>query len=215
MVAPSILLVDDHAIVREGVKRALAMKMKGSIFLEASSSSQAHEIILSQRPTIAIIDIHLPDSSGLELASWARIENPKMGIIIFSMAQHPEYILNAYDLGASGFVDKAAPISELVEAIEIVASNPLGFHCKDIGKALSYRREKTPLTARELEILRILPTGKKYEEISAELFISESTLKSHLQAIYRKLIVRNRVEAINEARRLQILLPSDPSSRNH
>jgi DNA-binding NarL/FixJ family response regulator len=213
MVALSILIVDDHAVVREGVKRALARKMEGSIFFEASSASQAQEITTGQRPNVAIIDIHLPDSSGLELASWARSEISDLGIIIFSMAQHPEYILNAYDLGASAFVDKAAPISELVEAIEIVTLNPLGFHCKDVGKALAYRREKTTLTARELEILRILPTGKKYEEISAALFISESTLKSHLQAIYRKLIVRNRVEAINEARRLQILLPADPNSR--
>ena len=69
MVAPSILLVDDHAIVCEGVKRALATKLEGSIFLEAPSFSQAHEMILRQRPKIAIIDIHLPDSSGLELAS--------------------------------------------------------------------------------------------------------------------------------------------------
>ena len=126
--------------------------------------------------------------------------------------KHPEYVLAAFDNGASAFIDKSSPVSELIDTIELAVRLPLQFHCKEWSQALTYRREKTTLTARELEILQQLPTGRTYLEMAEALFISESTLKTHLQSIYRKLNSRNRVEAINQARRLGILPTSDPNS---
>jgi DNA-binding NarL/FixJ family response regulator len=206
-----VLVVDDHAVVREGVKRALNSKSGFEVDSEAASFAEAQGKISFAPPDVAVVDIHLQDSSGLELVTWIREISSDIGVIVFSMSNHPEYILAAMDNGASGFLDKNEPITELVKAIEIVALKPLGFYCKDLPRALSYRREKTSLTLRELEILQLLPSGKSYEEMAAQAFISESTLKTHLQSIYRKLVVRNRVEAINEARRLGILPPIDPS----
>lgn len=207
-----VLVVDDHAVVREGVAQALMRARSETLISHAASFAQAQSRLASEKFDVAVVDIHLEDNSGLELVIWIRELSKSMGIIVFSMNSHPEYILAAMDNGASGFLEKSAPISELVEMIESSAKNPLLFRCHDLPKALSYKRSKTTLTARELEILQILPSGDTYTELADRLFISESTLKSHLQSIYRKLTARNRLEAINEARQLGILPPSDPKS---
>lgn len=208
----NLLIVDDHAVVREGVKRAIDHGNAQHIISEAASFAEAQARIALKPPDVVVVDIHLPDNSGLELVVWIRELSQTMGIVVFSMNNHPEYILAAFDNGASAFLDKNSPISELIETIEVASQRPLIFQCKDWNLALTYRREKTTLTARELEILQQLPTGKTYLEMAEALFISESTLKTHLQSIYRKLAARNRVEAINQARRLGILPPNDPNS---
>ena len=207
-----VLIVDDHAVVREGVARALVAHRDDSLVTHATTSNEARARLAAERFDVAIVDIHLTDNSGLELVLWIREQSLTMGVIVFSMNNHPEYILAAMDNGASGFLDKSAPITELIEMIEIVSRNPLMFQCKDLQRALAYRRSKTTLTPREIEILQLLPSGQTYIELAQHFFISESTLKSHLQSIYRKLIARNRLEAINEARRLGILPPTDPNS---
>ena len=207
-----VLIVDDHSVVREGVARALTAHRSDSLVTQATTSDEARARLAAERYEVAIVDIHLTDNSGLELVLWIREQSLTMGVIVFSMNNHPEYILAAMDNGASGFLDKSAPITDLLEMIEIVSRNPLMFQCKELQRALAYRRSKTTLTPREIEILQLLPSGQTYTELAQHFFISESTLKSHLQSIYRKLIARNRLEAINEARRLGILPPSDPNS---
>jgi DNA-binding NarL/FixJ family response regulator len=207
-----VLIVDDHAVVREGVARALMAVRSESLVSHAATFTEAQSHLASGSFDVAVIDIHLADNSGLELVLWIRENSLTIGVIVFSMNNHPEYILAAMDNGASGFLDKSAPISELIEMIDVVSRNPLMFQCKELQRALAYRRSKTTLTPREIEILQRLPTGDTYMELAEHFFISESTLKSHLQAIYRKLMARNRLEAINEARRLGILPPSDPNS---
>lgn len=207
-----LLIVDDHAIVREGVKRAIQASERNHIVAEAATFAQAQARVAFSPPDVVVIDIHLPDNSGLELVLWLRELSQTMAIIVFSMNNHPEYVLAAFDNGASAFIDKSSPLSELIDSIDLAVRLPLQFHCKDWNQALTYRREKTTLTARELEILQQLPTGRTYVEMAEVLFISESTLKTHLQSIYRKLDSRNRVEAINQARRLGILPTSDPNS---
>ena len=208
----NLLIVDDHAIVREGVKRAIQGSERKHTIAEAATFAEAQARIALLPPDVVVIDIHLPDNSGLELVLWIRELSQTMGIVVFSMNNHPEYVLAAFDNGASAFIDKGSPISELIDTIDLASRLPLQFHCKDWNQALTYRREKTTLTARELEILQLLPSGKTYIEMAEALFISESTLKTHLQSIYRKLSARNRVEAINQARRLGILPTIDPNS---
>ncbi|MFM2127115.1 MAG: hypothetical protein RL287_593 [Actinomycetota bacterium] len=207
-----LLIVDDHAVVREGVKRAIHGSDRKYMITEAATFAEAQARIALLPPDVVVIDIHLPDNSGLELVLWLRDISQTMGIVVFSMNNHPEYVLAAFDNGASAFIDKSSPLSELLDTIDLAARLPLQFHCKDWSQALTYRREKTTLTARELEILQHLPSGRTYVEMAEALFISESTLKTHLQSIYRKLNARNRVEAINQARRLGILPTSDPNS---
>ncbi|MGA0442947.1 MAG: response regulator transcription factor, partial [Candidatus Nanopelagicaceae bacterium] len=108
--------------------------------------------------------------------------------------------------GASAHVSKSAPIKELVDAIEKSVLSPLSFSTRRATDLISKRNESIGLTARELEVLEILPTGDTVTQIATRLFVSEATVKSHLAAIYRKLKVANRVKAINAAR-LAGLLP--------
>ena len=207
-----VLIVDDHAVVREGIALALKASRSEVYVGQVESIAEAQSRLAVEEFDVAVIDIHLRGSSGLELVGWIRKNSDRMGVIVFSMSSHPEQILAAMDNGASGFLEKSAPIDELIEMIESAARNPLVFRSRDLPRALSHRRTKTPLTARELVILELLPAGATYAELSDQLFISESTLKSHLRSIYRKLNARNRVEAINEARRLGILSPTDPTT---
>lgn len=208
----SVLIVDDHSVVREGVSLALLATRPEARITQAASFSEAQSRLAVDSFDVAIIDIHLGDNSGLELVAWIRKISASMGIIVFSMSSHPEQILAAMDHGASGFLEKSAPIEELIEMIESAARNPRGFRSPELPRALNLRRSTTTLTPREVEILEILPSGETYAELASRLFISESTLKSHLRSIYRKMDSRNRTEAINQARRLGILPPIDPRS---
>lgn len=207
-----VLIVDDHSVVREGVALALRARRSEVHIGESKSVTEAQSRLAVEKFDVAVIDIHLQGSSGLELVSWIRKNSKEMGVIVFTMSTHPEHILAAMDNGASGFLEKSAPIEDLIEMIESAARNPLIFRCRDLPRALSHRRSATPLTARELVIVEMLPAGDTYSELADRLFISESTLKSHLRSIYRKLRARNRVEAINAAKRLGILSPTDPTS---
>lgn len=207
-----VLVVDDHSVVREGITLALKATRSEVQIAQAESLAAAQSRLAVEEFDVAVIDIHLQDGSGLDLVSWIRKNSTKMGVIVFSMSSHPEHILAAMDIGASGFLEKSAPIEDLIEMIESAASNPFVFRCRDLPRALSHRRSSTSLTARESVIVELLPTGDTYSELADRLFISESTLKSHLRSIYRKLNARNRVEAINAAKRLGILPPTDPTS---
>ena len=153
-----------------------------------------------------MVDLHLPDGSGLEIIAWARALSQQMGIVALTFSTQPEHILACMQSGASAHVSKSAPIKELVDAIEKSVLSPLSFSTRRATDLISKRNESIGLTARELEVLEILPTGDTVTQIATRLFVSEATVKSHLAAIYRKLKVANRVKAINAAR-LAGLLP--------
>ncbi|MFM8235103.1 MAG: LuxR C-terminal-related transcriptional regulator, partial [Actinomycetota bacterium] len=152
------------------------------------------------KPEVIVVDLHLPDGSGLEIIAWARALSQQMGIVALTFSSQPEHILACMQSGASAHVSKSAPIAELVEAIEKSVLNPLTFSTRRATDLISKRNEEFGLTSRELEILEILPTGDTVAEMASRLFVSEATIKSHLAAIYRKLKAGNRVQAINAAR---------------
>lgn len=197
---PKILVVDDHVLVREGLRRALSQNENLKIVGEAASKREAFAQIPHHKPEVIVVDLHLPDGSGLEVIAWARALSQQMGIVALTFSNQPEHILACMQSGASAHVSKSAPIAELVEAIEKSVVNPLTFSTRRATELISKRNENIGLTARELEILEILPTGDTVTQIATRLFVSEATIKSHLAAIYRKLKVANRVQAINAAR---------------
>jgi DNA-binding NarL/FixJ family response regulator len=128
-----------------------------------------------------------------------------MGIVALTFSKFPEHILACMESGASSYVDKSAPISELISAIKTSSLNPLTFTSRKITDAISLKNQSVGLTARELEILEILPTGDTVSQMAQHLFVTESTIKTHLASIYRKLGATNRVQAINAARKLGLL----------
>ncbi|MFM8205439.1 MAG: response regulator transcription factor [Actinomycetales bacterium] len=200
-----ILVVDDHVLVREGLRRALTKETDFALVGEAASKREAFVQIPHHNPDVLVVDLHLPDGNGLEVIAWARSLSQRMGIVALTFSNFPEHISACMESGASAFIEKSAPVSDLIGAIRQSTVAPLTFSARKLTESINVKNKSVGLTARELEILEILPTGNTVSEIATQLFISEATVKTHLAAIYRKFQVSNRVQAINAARKIGLL----------
>ena len=189
-----LLIVDDHALVREGLKRALTHEGFSQI-TEATSVLEARTSIATLQPDVVTIDINLPDGSGFELVSWIRSISQEIGVVVLTLNDHENYIRAAMKAGASAFVSKSEPIPSLVAAIKHSLASPLSFSAKGLEKV--FRNTHNVLTAREFDLLAQLERGQTTAQISKSLFISPATVKTHLASIYRKLEVTNRTAAIH------------------
>jgi len=189
-----LLIVDDHALVREGLKRALTHEGFTQI-TEASSIAEARAQISVSKPDVVTIDINLPDGSGFELVSWIRSISRDMAIVVLTLNDHDNYIRAAMKAGASAFVSKSEPIPALVAAIKHSLIAPLSFSAQGLAKVFNHSHNT--LTAREFDLLVQLEQGQSTAQISKILFISPATVKTHLASIYRKLEVTNRTAAIH------------------
>jgi len=200
-----VLVIDDHAIVREGLRRLVSRDQEIKIVGEAASKKEAIAQISHHNPDVIVVDLHLPDGSGLEVVAWARSLSQSIGIVVLTMSNMPEHVLASMQSGASSHVDKTAPVGELLQAIKLSANKPLSFTARKLTDAIAAKNKGVGLTPREIEILEKLPSGDTILEIAAALFVTESTIKTHLSAIYRKLNAENRVQAINNARKFGLL----------
>lgn len=194
------LLIDDHAVVRGGVRRALEQGESFRVF-EAATRSEAFAQIAKINPDVIVVDINLPDGNGLDIVKWVRSISSQMAIIVLTLNESDEYVLASMSAGASAFVQKAAPLSELIASIEHAIQAPLTFSARDIAGAMKRSKNTFGLSQRELQILSQLYKGLPMKDFADSLFITESTLKTHLSSIYRKLEVKNRVQAIEKAKR--------------
>ena len=195
-----LLIVDDHKIVREGIVN-IAKREGIQIVGEADTKESAFAQIAATNPDVITVDLSLPDGSGLEIVKWARRNSQKIGIVVLSFLDDDANLLASLNAGASAFVSKSAELDEILAAILSARKSPLTFTSKGLIRAVNSRIFKATLTSRELEIIAKLPSGLNGEELAKELFITESTLKTHLNSIYRKLQVRNRSGAVSEAKR--------------
>jgi len=200
-----VLVIDDHPLIRSGIRRAISATDQLDLVGEAASKTEALAQINHHNPDAIVVDLNLPDGSGLEIIAWGRAISQRLGIVALTVQDLPEHVLACMQSGASAHVSKNAPISELIAAIQRSLKSPLTFQSRRITSAIALQNQGVGLTPRELEILEILPTGDTVTEIAARLFLSVSTVKTHLAAIYRKLGASNRVQAINAARRAGLL----------
>jgi len=193
------VIVDDHAVVRSGVRKALEQRGGFHIF-EAASRAEALAQIAKVNPTLIIVDLNLPDGNGLEIVQWVRSISSRTALVVLSFSERDEFVLAAMSAGASSFVQKAAPLNELLASVDHALMSPETFSAKDIAGAMKRSRNSFGLSQRELQILSQLHKGAPLKEFAESLFITESTLKTHLSSIYRKMDVRNRVQAIEKAK---------------
>lgn len=200
-----ILVIDDHPLIRAGIKRAVNAQESLDVIGEAASKSEALAQINHHKPDAIVVDLNLPDGSGLEIIEWSRARSTQMGIVALTVLDMPEHVIACMQSGASAHVNKAAPITELIAAIHKSIKAPNSFASRRLTSALAFQNQGFGLTPRELEILAILPTGETITEIATRLFLSIATVKSHIGSIYRKLGAKNRVQAINTARRAGLL----------
>jgi DNA-binding NarL/FixJ family response regulator len=197
-----ILLIDDHALVREGAKRAITSLGFTNIF-EAASRSEAFAQIAHKNPDVIVVDLNLPDGHGLEIVQWARKNSQTIAIVVLTLSGDPRVIGAVAAAGASAFVSKSAPVGDLVKAIESAMKSPLYFSAP-FG-VLALVEEDFQLSPRELQILTAMNTEAKYSDMAKDHFISEATLKSHVASIFSKLGVKSRVAALVKARSTGLL----------
>ncbi len=194
----SVLLIDDHQVVRDGLRSILSHE-GFNVIGEAATKDEAFAQISHKDPHVIIVDLNLPDGSGLELVTWARQVSPSIGIVVLTLNDDDAHLLACLDAGASAYVLKSEPVKEVIAAVSHSFSSPLSFTGKGLSAALSRKSHGFGLTPRELEVLTFLPMGKLSSEIAAKLFISEATVKTHLSSIYRKLSVTNRSQAVAQS----------------
>ena len=199
-----VVIIDDHDVVRQGVKNAI--QIEGfEVVAEARTLAEAYAQIAHTNPDAIIVDINLPDGSGLEIVKWARTNSSTIAIVVLTLNENTEYLVAAVQSGASALILKSSPIGELVAALKHAVHLPTHFSSHRAIAQLQVRHEKLAFTSRELQVLAVLDSESTNADLGRQLFISEATLKTHLSSIYRKLEVKNRVGAIKKAKSVGLL----------
>lgn len=205
--AISVLLVDDHELIRQGLRRAFERDGDFEVAGEAGSLADARRLLTLLSPDVVILDVRLPDGNGLEACRKVRADHPEIGIVILTMYAGDDQLFEALESGASAFVPKNAPAEDVVAAARHASSSPRSFTANDLNEAM--KRKLSPsgpqLSPREREVLGLLADGLGVAQISRQLFISESTTKTHISKLYEKLGAGNRAQALMTALKLGLL----------
>lgn len=196
-----VLIVDDHAVVRHGLKSAIQAHGH-EVIAVAGSIKEAQAFIAQTNPELILVDINLPDGSGFELVAWSRKVSTTVAIIVLTLNDGADYVRAAKNAGANAFVLKSAPLTDLLAALDFCVSSPTSFSSKSIVASAN----DSGLSAREIDVLQSINKGLSNATISANLYISVSTVKTHVSSILRKLEAENRVRALTIARERGLLL---------
>jgi DNA-binding NarL/FixJ family response regulator len=202
-----IALVDDHSLVRDGVRALLSTRPLFEVVGEAENAAQALTMCESLQPDILLVDIGLQDMNGLELTQLIRQRCPAIKILILSMYDNQEYVATSIRAGASGYVLKNAPSREIVAAIEAIATGGTFYSAEVTLKLVSKKSEENELTPREVQVLVGLAKGLDNKTIARDLAISVRTVETHRLSIRRKLKVDKPAGLVKYAMEHGLLLP--------
>jgi DNA-binding NarL/FixJ family response regulator len=200
-----VLIVDDHAVMRSGLKLLLAAEDGIEPVGEAGSGQEAIFEARSTKPDVILLDVVMPDQTGLDVLPQLLHEHPETKVLVLSMQDDPEYVRQAFASGASGYVLKEAADTEVVAAIREVARggsyvNPaLGARLAAAEAESRRREEQDPLSEREREVLQLLALGHTNQEIAKQLFISVRTAETHRAHIMQKLRLESRADLVRYA----------------
>jgi two-component system, NarL family, response regulator DevR len=207
-----IVLVDDHAIMRQGLRAVLDREDDLSVVGEAGTADSAAEAVAQARPHVVLLDLKLttgPQTDGLDLCKRLTTAYPGIGVLVLTTFAEDRLVVEAVQAGARGYVVKDVDTTELVRAIRAVSRGESAFDARSASAMVrslngpSTDRER--LTERELEVLRLLARGLSNKAIGKELYISETTVKFHVSNVMRKLLVTRRAEAVYAASKLGLL----------
>ena len=205
MTGTRVLIVDDHAVVRSGLKLVLDADDGIEPVGEAGTARDAIFEARALKPDVILLDVVMPDQSGLDIIPTLLHENQDTKILMLSMQDDPRYVREAFDAGASGYVLKEAADSEVVAAVREVAGGgryvdpELGARLVAAESAERKRAEEDPLSDREGEVLRLLALGHTNQEIAKQLYISVRTAETHRAHIMQKLRLSSRAELVRYA----------------
>jgi two-component system response regulator NreC len=209
-----ILIVDDHTVVRAGLAMLVNAEDDLDVVGEAGSARDAIFEARTTEPDVVLMDVMMPDQSGIEVVPQILHELPEAKVLVLSMQDDPRYVREAFEAGASGYVLKEAADTELVAAIREVAGggryvNPeLGARLVAAETDERRRAQEDPLSDREREVLRLLALGHTNQEIAKELYISVRTAETHRAHIMQKLRLSSRAELVRYALDEGLLQPS-------
>jgi two-component system NarL family response regulator len=199
-----VLCVDDHPFVLEGIKQKISRQPDMTVVGTATDGRQAVEVFKRERPDVTVMDLQLPQMSGLDAIKAIRAEDPAARIIVLTMYQGDEDIFRALKSGAATYFLKDTPSDDLVRAVREVHFGVFSLPT-NVAERLASRQDDEGLTSREMEVLRLLAGGMRNKEIAATLLISQDTVQGHVKRILRKLEVNDRTAAVTVAIRRGII----------
>ncbi len=212
----SIIIIDDHQLFREGVKRILDFENSFEVVAEGDDGEEALALVEEYKPDVVIMDINMPQTNGIEATRRLIEANPETKVIILSIHDDENYVTHALKTGASGYLLKEMDADSLVEAVKIVADGGSYLHPKvthnlvkeyrrlavsgqagvAVAQEVEIRRPLHILTRRECEVLQLLADGKSNRGVGDALYISEKTVKNHVSNILQKMNVNDRTQAV-------------------
>ncbi len=203
----SVLLVDDHDLVRNGLRQVFSAEPDFVVAAVAATTVEAIAAYAELRPDLVVTDLQLPDGTGLDIVRAVRRESDRTGVVVLTMHYGDEQMFAAMEAGASAMVGKDTPSADVVRAARQAKISPRSFAAAGLVQALTRRTlgESGRLTDRETDILHLLADGLGLGEIAGRLFVSRSTAKTHTARIYQKLGATNRAQALMIAMRTGLL----------
>ena len=214
------MLVDDQEMVRVGFRLILQAEADLSVVGEAADGVAAVELARAAQPDVVLMDVRMPKMDGVEACGLIRDHHPDTRVMMLTTFDLDDYVHAALRAGASGFMLKDAPAEQLVDAIRIVANGD-ALLAPSVTQALIDEIARRPtgdraaypgvetLTERELEVLRLMATGRSNSEIAAELYLGEATIKTHVGHVLAKLSARDRVQAVVVAYESGLVTPGE------
>jgi DNA-binding NarL/FixJ family response regulator len=198
-----VVIVDDHALVREGTRQLLELAPDVAVVATAGSGEEALALLHELKPDVALVDINLPAMSGLELAREMATALPDVHVLILSAYDEYAYIAEALEIGVGGYLLKTASAKELVDAVRAVSDGVLVLD-RQVSKRLVRQRQSGPetvgtLTPRETDVLVLLAQGKSNKQIAAQLELGTRTVEGYVSNVLSKLGVTSRTEAVTHA----------------
>jgi len=209
-----VLIVDDHTLVRSGLRLLLEAEDDVVVDDEAADAEQAIRLARLHKPDVILLDVVMPGRSGIEAADEILAAAPKAKILVLSMQDDPSYVRQAFTAGATGYLLKEAADDELVQAVREVAAGgryvhpALGARLAAAEAEAKARADADPLSEREREVLRLLALGHTNQEIAKLLFISVRTAETHRAHVMQKLRLSTRAELVRHALQQGLLDPS-------
>ena len=204
-----VVIVDDHPLFREGLRAALESTEDIQVVAEAETVAAALAVVAEQRPDVVVMDLSLPDASGIEATRRLAESHPGLPVLMLTMSDDDASLLGALQEGARGYLVKGAGRDEVLHAVRTAACGGAVFG-RDVaarisgllagGRRVDAERLFPALTAREVEVLELVARGMDNRRISRELYLAEKTVRNHISHIFDKLHVATRAEAVARAR---------------
>lgn len=203
-----VVLAEDHSVVRQGIK--LYLQSRGvEVVGEAPNGRAAVEMAHALQPDVIVMDIHMPELTGIEATRRIRHDDERIRILVLTAYDEPSYVYALLEAGADGYILKTAGLSELYQALVEVAVGQTAFDADLMRKAAQYHQNQAEiaesLTNREAEVLQQAARGLTNKDIGKALFVSDRTIQGHMQNIYQKLHVTTRTEAVTKALTLHLI----------